>query len=127
MGMKEVKITLLANADEKDLEKTKRLTHHAEGIYEEYLILQNMSVSVEILGEGSDPDKAKLSVEVLGEGSDPYKVKQLETMLAHETASGEEHYGAKLSHWYGDTKTLTIDAGGLRALKEYYETHRTEL
>lgn len=58
---------------------------------------------------------------------DPYKVGQLEIMLAHETASGEEHYGANLSHWYGDAKSLTIDAGGLRALINYYSNNRTEL
>ena len=116
MGMKEVKITLLADVDEKDLEEAKRLSHHAEGIYEEYPFLQNMTVSVEVLTEHNG-----------NAGSDPYKIEQLGKMLAHEAASGEEHYGAKLSHWYGDTKTLTIDAGGMRALKEYYETHRTEL
>lgn len=114
--MKKVKITLLADVDEKDLEETKRLTHHAEGIYEEYPFLQNMTVSVEVLEENDD-----------NVGSDPYKVEQLGKMLEHETASGDEHYGSKLSHWYGNTKTLTIDAGGLRALKEYYENHRTEL
>ena len=47
---------------------------------------------------------------------DDYKVNQLKQMLAHETSKGEEHYGARLSHWYGDTHTLTIDAGGLNAL-----------
>lgn len=109
--MKEVKITLLANVDEKDLDEAKRLTHHAEGIYGEYPFLQDMTVNVEVLDKGSDP----------------YKVKQLETMLAHETSNTKDHYGAKLSHQYSDTKTLTIDAGGLNALKEYYETHRTEL
>lgn len=46
---------------------------------------------------------------------DEYKVKQLRQMLAHETDSGE-HFGAWLSHWYGDTRTLTIDVGGLKAL-----------
>lgn len=48
-------------------------------------------------------------------------------MLAHETSKSEEHYGARLSHWYGDTNTLTIDAGGLKALIRYYETHNTDL
>lgn len=57
---------------------------------------------------------------------DDYKVKQLRQMLAHETGSGE-HYGARLSHCYGDTRTLTIDAGGLKALIHYYETHNTDL
>ena len=39
---------------------------------------------------------------------DSYKVQQLEKMLAHETSKTEEHYGARLTHWYGDTKALTI-------------------
>lgn len=58
---------------------------------------------------------------------DSYKVKQLKQMLSHETSKSEEHYGARLSHWYGDTNTLTIDAGGLKALIHYYETHDTDL
>ncbi|WP_417042944.1 hypothetical protein [Dysosmobacter sp.] len=57
---------------------------------------------------------------------DEYKVKQLRQMLAHETDSGE-HFGAWLSHWYGDTRTLTIDVGGLKALIAYSETHNTDL
>ena len=44
---------------------------------------------------------------------DEYKVKQLRKMLLHEPSENKEHYGARLSHWYGDTNTLTIDAGGL--------------
>lgn len=51
---------------------------------------------------------------------DSYKVKQLTQMLAHETDPNEEHYGANLTHWYGDSKPLTIDAGGLEALIAYY-------
>lgn len=58
---------------------------------------------------------------------DEYKVKQLRQMLAHETSESEKHYGASLSHWYGDAKVLTIDAGGLKALIRYYETHDTNL
>ena len=54
-------------------------------------------------------------------------MQQLEKMLAHETSKTEEHYGARLTHWYGDTKALTIDAGGLRALIRYYSKHETEL
>ncbi len=57
---------------------------------------------------------------------DPYKTAQLLKMLAHETSS-EEHYGARLHHGGGNTKVLTIDAGGLRALITHYATHRTEL
>lgn len=48
-------------------------------------------------------------------------------MLEHETSKSEEHYGARLSHWWGDTNTLTIDAGGLKALIEYYSKHDTDL
>ncbi len=58
---------------------------------------------------------------------DEYKVKQLKQMLAHEASESEEHYGARLTHWYGDTNALTIDAGGLKALIKYYETHDTDL
>lgn len=58
---------------------------------------------------------------------DAYKVKELQKMLEHETSKTEEHYGARLSHWYGDANVLTIDAGGLRALIRYYSKHDTNL
>lgn len=58
---------------------------------------------------------------------DGYKVAQLKKMLAHETSKTETHYGAHLSHWNGDAKELTIDAGGLRALIRYYSKHSTDL
>lgn len=58
---------------------------------------------------------------------DAYKVKQLKQMLAHETSKSEVHYGARLYHWYGDTKALTIDAGGLKALIRHYTKHSTDL
>lgn len=58
---------------------------------------------------------------------DAYKVEQLTKMLSHETSETEEHYGAHLSHWHGDAKPLTIDAGGLRALIDYYSKHDTVL
>ena len=58
---------------------------------------------------------------------DYYKVKHLQKMLEHETSKREEHYGATLTHWYGDTNALTIDAGGLRALIRYYSKHDTNL
>ena len=58
---------------------------------------------------------------------DAYKVNQLKKMLSHEESKKEEHYGARLSHWYGDSNTLTIDAGGLRALINYYSQHDTNL
>lgn len=61
------------------------------------------------------------------EEGDMYKVEQLELMLQHETSSHDVHYGANLGHWWGDTKHLTIDAGGLRALIEYYRHHKTVL
>lgn len=58
---------------------------------------------------------------------DPYKVEWLKKMLEHETSKTEEHYGARLTHWYGDSKVLTIDAGGLRALIRHYSKHDTNL
>ena len=57
---------------------------------------------------------------------DEYKVNQLKKMLAHETSKTEEHYGAHLSHWHGDSKAIQIDAGGLRALIRYYSKHKAE-
>lgn len=54
---------------------------------------------------------------------DNYKVDMLMKMLEHETSETEEHFGANLHHWYGDTKALTIDAGGLRCLINYYSKH----
>ena len=62
-----------------------------------------------------------------GDMGDPYKVEWLKKMLEHETSKTEEHYGARLSHWYGDSKILTIDAGGLRALIRHYSKHDTNL
>lgn len=58
---------------------------------------------------------------------DSYKITQLMKMLSHETSLEEEHYGARLHHSGGDTKVLTIDAGGLRALISHYATHKTDL
>lgn len=59
--------------------------------------------------------------------TDPYKVKELQKMLQHETAHDETHYGARLTHWCSEAKALTIDAGGLQALINYYSTHDTNL
>lgn len=73
-----------------------------------------------------DLEKEEITGEKRGQGSDPYKVSMLNKMLQHETGR-EEHYGAHLTHWYGDTKPLTIDAGGLKALAEYYSCHATDL
>lgn len=58
---------------------------------------------------------------------DAWKVQWLQEMLEHEIAKDEEHYGAHLSHWHKGTHPLTIDAGGLRALIEYYSQHNTNL
>ena len=57
------------------------------------------------------------------EHGDPYKVLMLRRMLAHETEPGVTHYGANLRHAAPDVKPLTIDAGGIAALIEYYSTH----
>lgn len=113
--MKEIKITIIADVDDEDLDEAFRLTHHAEGIFEEYPYLQNGSVNVEVLNS------------LDSSGHDPYKVEQLGKMLQHEEAPDANHYGARLSHWYGDSKTLTIDAGGLRALIDHYQKNRTQM
>ena len=56
---------------------------------------------------------------------DSYKVTMLQRMLESETNPTEVHYGAKLSH--DAANTLTIDAGGIGALIEYYTHHKTDL
>lgn len=38
-----------------------------------------------------------------------YKVKQLYKMLEHEQSETEEHYGAHITHWAGDSKPINID------------------
>ena len=58
---------------------------------------------------------------------DAVEKEELKKMLDHETNKQEDHYGARLSHWCGDTNSLTIDAGGLQALIRYYENHDTDL
>lgn len=58
---------------------------------------------------------------------DSYKVDMLKKMLEHEESETEVHYGAHLQHWYGDTKSLTIDAGGIQCLIDYYTLHDTAL
>lgn len=56
-----------------------------------------------------------------------YKIKQLETMLSHEIGNGpNDGYGARLSHWFGDSKEITLDAGAIRALIEYYKGQEAE-
>ena len=61
-----------------------------------------------------------------GTEHDPYKVQELLKMLKHET-SEKEHYGARLRHEASGAKVLTIDAGGIRALVNYYAEHKTDL
>mgnify|MGYP000493769465 CR=1 FL=1 len=50
-NIREIKITILANVKEEDMEEAKRLEHHAEGIWEEYSFLRDVSVSVEDITE----------------------------------------------------------------------------
>lgn len=50
-NIREIKITILANVKEEDMEEAKRLEHHAEGIWEEYPFLRDVSVSVEDITE----------------------------------------------------------------------------
>ena len=51
-----------------------------------------------------------------------YKVKQLMLMLSHEDGEGDDvGYGAHLSHWFGDSKPIQLDAGAIRALIDYYK------
>ena len=51
-----------------------------------------------------------------------YKVRQLLIMLSHEIGDGEnDGYGANLTHWYGDSKPIRLDAGALKALIDYYK------
>lgn len=59
--------------------------------------------------------------------ADAYKVGELKKMLEHEKSETKEHYGANLKHWYGDAKPLTIDAGGIQCLIDYYKVHDTKL
>ena len=48
--MKEIKIVILANVDENNIEEIKKLEHHAEGIFEAYPELQDATVTVETPG-----------------------------------------------------------------------------
>lgn len=58
---------------------------------------------------------------------DLYKVKQLEIMIEHESSKDQVHYGAHLKHSESSAKELTIDKGGLLALRDYYMKHDTDL
>ena len=68
-NIREIKITILANVKEEDMEEAKRLEHHAEGIWEEYSFLRDVSVSVEDISE-KDAGQS-------GNVCDAYKVDQL--------------------------------------------------
>ena len=50
-NIREIKLTILANVKEEDMEDAKRLEHHGEGIWEEYSCLRDGSVSVEAITE----------------------------------------------------------------------------
>lgn len=56
---------------------------------------------------------------------DPYKVEQLTVALDFAAGHKGQFYGAYLQFTCPGCKTLTIDEGGLRALRQYYETHPT--
>lgn len=58
---------------------------------------------------------------------DSYKVGILKKMLEYEESKTWEHYGATLQHWHGNINPITIDAGGLRCLIDYYLIHETKL
>lgn len=58
---------------------------------------------------------------------DEYKVKQLQKMLKHESDERNPHYGARLIYWRRDAKPINIDAGGLKALIDYYSNQPTDL
>lgn len=53
-----------------------------------------------------------------------YKIQQLKIMLECEQGKyGKEGqgYGAHLSHWYGNSKAIQLDAGALEVLIKYYD------
>lgn len=70
--------------------------------------------------------ESKLSDFVV-EGHDTYKVEELQKMYDYEINPDHDHYGANLRHYAPGMKPLTIDAGGLKALMEYYKFHKTNL
>lgn len=51
---------------------------------------------------------------------DSYREKQVRTMLSHETDSNCVHYAARLSHWWGDAKTINIEADALALLADAF-------
>lgn len=58
---------------------------------------------------------------------DEYRAKQTKVMLEHETAPGEVHYAARLSHWWGDAKTINIEADALDLLTRAYSGEYVEV
>ena len=58
---------------------------------------------------------------------DDYRAKQVGIMLSHETNPNETHYSANLSHWYGDSKTINIEADALALLRKAYNGEYVEL
>lgn len=55
-----------------------------------------------------------------------WKISQLKQMLNYETIPEQTHYGANLKHPDSGAKPIQIDAGGIKALIEYYSTHTPE-
>lgn len=58
---------------------------------------------------------------------DPYRAQQVCRMLMHETSETGEHYGARLSHWHGDAKTINIEADVLTLLSKAYAGEYVEV
>ena len=50
-----------------------------------------------------------------------YKIDQLKLMLQAEADKDNGGYGARLSHWHGNAKDITIEADAIKALIRYYE------
>lgn len=106
--------------------KISALQHHLGNMIPAYYE-QELCEAWEALEKCEDSLKGLYGLQGGGTPYDPYKVDQLMKMLVHETSREEEHYGARLHHAAKDTKVLTIDAGGLRALITHYAKHRTDL
>ena len=51
---------------------------------------------------------------------DSYRESQVRTMLAHEMDPNNEHYAARLSHWWGDAKDINIEADALALLADAF-------
>ena len=60
-----------------------------------------------------------------------YKIEQLHAMLDIELGMGKNGkddagYGANLSHWYGNSKPIQLDAKALRGLIRHYKGRSIE-